>query len=186
MLASGRARLTPHRTVSMSGSSAPYLTLSEVAARTGRHPELLRQWCAAGRIPCHRLGGTWVIREADVALIDQMASRSRRRPQAATPSGRTRLVAAVFDAEERGSAAAEALRNRLGIDGDGVQSGPLGIEALGASGLTVVASRVPEERLLDARRIVSSFGGRVVAELEDEGSRPNPPRGRRRRAHAES
>ncbi|MDQ2966018.1 MAG: helix-turn-helix domain-containing protein, partial [Chloroflexota bacterium] len=51
----------------ISSPESGYLTLSQVAIRTGRHPELLRQWCAAGRLPCARVGGSWVMLERDVA-----------------------------------------------------------------------------------------------------------------------
>jgi hypothetical protein len=162
----------------MPDPSSAYLTLSQVAARTGRHPELLRQWCAAGRIPCQRLGGSWVLLEADVPLLDQMATRARRRARPAGPrSGRRRLLAAVFGDPASAASAAEALRARLAIEDGAIETGPMGVGRLGALGLTVVAGQVAEELVLDARRIIGAYGGRVVAELEPEPSRPT---GRRR------
>ena len=169
----------------MPDTNTAYLTLSQVAARTGRHPELLRQWCAAGRIPCQRLGGSWVVLERDLALLDRMATRSRRRtaPPGEPPTGRRRLVAAVFEDALRAAAGAEALRERLALDDGSIESAPIGLSALSALGLTVVAGHVPEEATLDARRVLASFGGRIVADL-DEGP-PHRPRAQtadRRRA----
>jgi hypothetical protein len=153
----------------MAADSSTYLTLSQVAVRTGRHPELLRQWCAAGRIPCLRLGGSWVVREEDLALLDRIATRTRRRPEAsAPPSGRTRLLAAVFDEQERAERAAVALRDRLHLPPDAVETAPVGIRSLGALGLTFVAGTVPAESALDGRRVLTSFGGRIVAELDGQ------------------
>lgn len=174
----------------MTDPSLRYLTLSQVAARTGRHPELLRQWCAAGRIPCERLGGSWVIREDDLALIDRMATRARRHTaQAQEASGRRRLLAAVFDNREHADLATAALGNRLEPGAASVESAPVGLPALAALGLTVIASHVAEESVLDARRIVASFGGRVVAEFDDAGSpaspAPRPPRARQERRRAQ-
>jgi hypothetical protein len=158
----------------MAEESSTYLTLSQVAARTGRHPELLRQWCAAGRIPCLRLGGSWVVREEDVPLLDRIATRARRRPEAvAVPSGRTRSLAAVFDDGVRAEAAAQALRDRLSLPADSIETAPVSLKSLGVRALTFVAGTVPEESSLDGRRILASYGGRIVAEL-DGGNAPSP------------
>ena len=172
----------------MTDSSSAYLTLSQVAARTGRHPELLRQWCAAGRIPCQRLGGSWVVLEADLALLDRMATRARRRTAAGdgAPSGRRRLLAAVFDDPARAAAGADALRDRLSLDDTQIETAPMGLRSLSGLGLTVVAGQVPEEAVLDARRILVAYAGRIVAELESGPLIAPPPRARseRRRAAA--
>jgi hypothetical protein len=167
--------------------SSSYLTLSQVAARTGRHPELLRQWCAAGRIPCQRLGGSWVVMEHDLPLLERMATRTRRRTAAASPpSGRRRLLVAVFEETARAGEAATALRARLALDDSAIETGPIGIGALDGLGVTVVAGQVPEEHILDARRILGAFGGRIVAEFEgDRAPRRQPgQRAERRRQPA--
>jgi len=159
----------------MADDASTYLTLSQVAVRTGRHPELLRQWCAADRIPCLRLGGSWVVREEDLGLLDRIATRTRRRPDAArVRSGRTRLLAAVFD-DNRAEQAAAALRDRLGLPGEAIETAPVSLRSLGVLGLTFVAGTVPEEASLDGRRILTSFGGRIVAELDAQ-HLPIPPR----------
>ncbi|MBA2314930.1 MAG: hypothetical protein H0V87_06040 [Chloroflexi bacterium] len=148
-----------------------YLTLGQVGARSGRHPELLRQWCAAGRVPCQRVGGSWMMCEDDLVLLDRMATRSHR-PAAAPPlSGRRRLIAALFSDRDRVGAASDALHRRLGVDDAAIRSEPLGVRGLGDLGLTVLAGEVAEESVLDARRILSGFGGRIVAELDP----PAPP-----------
>lgn len=169
----------------MPESSSPYLTLSQVAARTGRHPELLRQWCAAGRIPCQRLGGSWVVLERDLALLDRMATRARRRSTTIAPrSGRRRLLAAVFEDADRASQAAEALRRRLTLDDGAIETGPIQLGTLRAFDLTVVAGKIAEESVLDARRIIAAFGGRIVAELEGDAESPRAPRRADRREAA--
>jgi hypothetical protein len=171
----------------MPDPSSAYLTLSQVAARTGRHAELLRQWCAAGRIPCQRLGGSWVLLEADLPLLERMATRARRRSRVNGPSsGRRRLLAAVFDDPARAADAADALRGRLSIDDGAIETGPIGIGQLSALGLTVVAGQVEEELVLDARRILGAFGGRIVADLDPEPPRGTPARRRAERGQATS
>src|SRR3954447_22670436 len=60
-------------------SAADLMTLAEVAARTGRNPELLRRWCAAGRIRCQRIGRDWVIDASDVAAVRAMPRRGEGR-----------------------------------------------------------------------------------------------------------
>lgn len=159
----------------MADDASTYLTLSQVAVRTGRHPELLRQWCAAGRIPCLRLGGSWVVREDDLPLIDRIATRARRRAErSSVPSGRTRMLAAVFEDGSRAQTAAAALRDRLALADDAVETAPVSLRSLGMHGLTFVASTVPEESSLDGRRILASYGGRIVAELDGQPT-PTPP-----------
>lgn len=49
-----------------------WMTLDQAAERTGRSVELLRRWCRQKRIPAMLVGRTWVILEADLALIDAM------------------------------------------------------------------------------------------------------------------
>ena len=162
-------------------ASPAFLTLSQVAARTGRHPELLRQWCAAGRIPCRRLGGSWVVLEEDLPLLGRMATRRRRRTDNLPRSGRRRILVAVFEDRSRAAEAATALRARLGLDDGATETGPIGVGALAALGLTVAAGTVPEEMVLDARRILASYGGRIMADLEGD-----PPAPVRRRTQARS
>src|SRR4051794_34554275 len=103
-------------------SEPRYLTLRQVATRTGRHPELLRQWCAVGRIPCQRVGGSWVLRSEDVALVDGIAKRGTRQAtgELAPDPGGERLIAAVFDDDRTAANVADALRGRLPLSGEAV------------------------------------------------------------------
>jgi len=106
-----------------------------------------------------------VVLEQDVALIDRIATRSRRRPRKmAQPSGRTRLLAAVFDDHARAETASRVLRERLNLPGDAIETAAVKLRTVGPLGLTFVAGNVPEEASLDGRRILTSFGGRIVAE----------------------
>jgi hypothetical protein len=54
------------------------LSLADVASRTGRHPELLRRWCAEGRLPAVLLARAWFIRSSDLPAVAAMPLRSPR------------------------------------------------------------------------------------------------------------
>ena len=159
----------------MSSGEPTYLTLSQVAVRTGRHPELLRQWCAAGRLPCARVGGSWVMLERDVALIDGIASRRRGRAptptaEAAAPTAApaaARVLAAVFDDAAAARLAAAALGERLGEAAQELGTTPLVVPSLPALSLTVGAGRIAGSAAIAARRILAAFGGRVIADIEE-------------------
>jgi hypothetical protein len=147
-----------------------YLTLSQVSLRTGRHPELLRQWCARGRIPCARVGGSWVLREQDLALVDGIAKRSRQTragPAAIDHPERTRIIAAVFDDDGTAATVADALRHRLRLSHDAIGTTSLGLSALAPLRLSVVAGRFSEPVSVEARRILVGYGGRIVADIDE-------------------
>src|SRR2546423_5807273 len=147
-----------------------YLTLSQVAMRTGRHPELLRQWCARGRIPCARVGGSWVLRERDLALVDGIARRARQPRDEPAPVGdseRTRIIAAVFDDHGLADTAAGTLRDRLRLAHAAIGTTSLELTALAPLRLSVVAGRFPDPTSGDARRILVGYGGRIVADIDE-------------------
>lgn len=50
-------------------------TLAEAAAITGRNGELLRRWCASGRIACQRLGRDWLVEGRELSRIERMPRR---------------------------------------------------------------------------------------------------------------
>src|SRR4051812_3328644 len=147
-----------------------YLTLSQVSLRTGRHPELLRQWCARGRIPCTRVGGSWVLREQDVALVDGIARRARPpkgEAVAVAHSDRTRIIAAVFDDDGLATTVADALRDRLQLAHDALGTTSLALTALAPLRLSVVAGRFGGGASAEARRILVGYGGRIVADIDE-------------------
>ena len=152
----------------MDGESE-YLTLAQVAALTGRHPELLRQWAAAGRVPAKRLGNVWVMRADDVRFVTAMTSRSRSVIRRAIPSdGRVRVVAASFADGAAAIAAAALLKARIQVDTLDVALTSVEIPAVVAMTLTIVAVRAPLTRLLEARGILVGHGGTVVADIDAE------------------
>jgi hypothetical protein len=153
----------------MSATDSRYLTLSQVALRTGRHPELLRQWCAADRLPCLRLGGSWVMLERDLPLVDAIASRSGRARRADEPAafGGTRVIAAVFDGADLAASAGEAVRRRLRLDATAIGTGPLSLPTMPEVTLTVVAARVASGQVVAARRVLAAYAGRIVADIEE-------------------
>jgi hypothetical protein len=153
----------------MSASEPIYLTLSQVSVRTGRHPELLRQWCAAGRVPCTRVGASWVMREQDLGLIEGIASRRGRVrvPTTTAPPGASRVIAAVFDDASAATAAADALRERFNLLPEAVGTGAVDLPAIPALSLTVVAATLTGSTAINARRLLTAFGGRIVADIEE-------------------
>lgn len=189
VLGCGNERLRTWGCQIMSTPEPSYLTLSQVALRTGRHPELLRQWCAAGRIPCRRVGGSWVVREEDLAMVDGIARRgrgARTEPAASGDPARTRIIAAVFDGDSA-DAVVDALRDRLHIQRDAVGTTSLGVNGLAALRLCVVAGRFAEPASVDARRILVGYGGRIVADIDEAAASEGELRfnvTRRRRAPA--
>jgi excisionase family DNA binding protein len=66
--------------------SGTVVSRAEAASRTGRHPEVLRRWCADGRIPAIRIGRAWAISADTLALLMQHRSRSRPRLSSRAPS----------------------------------------------------------------------------------------------------
>ena len=158
----------------MSTTESPYLTLSQVAVQTGRHPELLRQWCAAGRLPCTRVGGSWVLRERDLALVSRIARRTRAgdaAPPAHTDAVSSRVIAALFDDEATATKVAAALRERLELPERAV--GLTYVELPGAPSLRlcVVAGRFADLASIEARRLLLGYGGRIVADIDETHAR---------------
>ena len=67
-----------HGRASHRSSHGAVLSLAEVSERTGRHPDLLRRWSEAGRIPAIRVGRSWAIPESALPSIEWPAARRRR------------------------------------------------------------------------------------------------------------
>ena len=171
----------------MSTTDSPYLTLSQVAVQTGRHPELLRQWCAAGRLPCTRVGGSWVLRERDLALVSRIARRTRggdATPPSHTDADSSRVIAAVFDDETTAAEVATALRERLDLPERAV--GLTYVELPGAPSLRlcVVAGRFADLASIEARRLLVGYGGRIVADIDEMQARSDGGRKSGRRTAA--
>ena len=80
------------------------LPLADVAERTGRNAELVRRWCAAGRIRCHRIGRDWMIEPGELARIQAMPTRGKRKERTMDVRGldvlAPGLVAALHDCLE--------------------------------------------------------------------------------------
>jgi hypothetical protein len=153
----------------MSSREPRYLTLRQVATRTGRHPELLRQWCAVGRVPCQRVGGSWVLLADDLPLVEAITRRGSRPPGREAPSiaAGTRLIAAAFDDDATAGNVADALRGRLPISGETVAATSVSLKGLPGLRLTIVAGRFPAAATGEARRIIVGFGGRIVTDVDD-------------------
>jgi len=108
--------------------------------------------------------------ERDLPLVDGIAARHRGRARPSPPlvaEGSSRVIAAVFDDPATAGKAADVLRDRLGLGSEDVGTGPLDLPAVSAFSLAVVAGRVPAGAVIQARRILSAYGGRIVADIEE-------------------
>jgi hypothetical protein len=108
--------------------------------------------------------------ERDVPLIDGIAARHRGRARPSPPpavEGSSRVIAAVFDDPATADKAAAVLRDRLGLAPQDVGTGPLDLPAVSAFSLAVVAGRVPAGSVIKARKFLSAYGGRIVADIEE-------------------
>lgn len=146
-----------------------YLSLAEVARLTGRHPELLRQWCAAGRLPCERIGSSWALLDEHVPLVQAQPARGHRaRSSVASRAERRVVVAAAFGDAARGRLVRSEVVDRLGLEPDDVAIAPLALDGLE---IALVAGRFPESRAPEVAELMLGLGGRIVA----DGERPWAP-----------
>ncbi|HEU4672988.1 MAG TPA: helix-turn-helix domain-containing protein [Candidatus Limnocylindrales bacterium] len=136
-----------------------YVTLAEVARRTGRHPEQLRQWCASGRLPCERFGRDWLLDAADLPLVDQVATRRRH----VAVETRT-VVGASFTDGAAGRRALSQARQQFEIDPKDAALAPLAIDDVA---FVLVAVIIPTERVDDAIALIEGSGGTIVAEVPE-------------------
>lgn len=142
------------------GDGRRYLTLSDVSRRTGRHPEQLRQWCASGRLPCHRIGRDWLLGAEDLELVDTVATRRRRRG----PRLPRVVLAASFTDADTGRQALARVAAELALGPRDLGIAPLAIDDVSFS---LVAVALPLERVTEATSLLEGFGGRIVAEVEE-------------------
>jgi hypothetical protein len=140
-----------------------YLSLAEVSRLTGRHPELLRQWCAAGRLPCERIGGSWAILEEHLALVQAQPARGRRRGRLEPVADKRSVVAAAFPDGQRGRLVHQELTRRFGLHGDDVALAPLALDGIE---FVLIAGRFPSERVGEVTELIRGLGGRIVADID--------------------
>jgi len=55
------------------------LTVDAIAAKLGRHPELVRRWLRSGRLKGERLGWSWTITQAELDRFTRTQPQRRRR-----------------------------------------------------------------------------------------------------------
>lgn len=139
-----------------------FLSLAEVARLTGRHPELLRQWCATGRLPCERIGGSWAIAEDQVSLVQAQPARGRRRAAAPDPVAARVVVAAAFVDGTRGRLVHAELVRRFGLRDEEAGLAQLSLDGVE---MVLVAGRIPADRFEEVSRLVDGLGGRIVADV---------------------
>lgn len=92
-----------------------------------------------------------------------------------------RVLAARFPDREHASAALDALRRRFALRADDAAIAPLGIPGLADEGSdTLLAGRFRENNLDVVRRTLTKAGGSVVADVDEQWTRPRPTRTKRR------
>lgn len=149
-----RERTWVRPTLSTTGVTT-YLTLADVARRTGRHHEQLRQWCASGRLPCERFGRDWLLSESDLELINRQPARRRRRRD----PDRTVVAISFSDALAGREALGDAGR-RFGLRVRDRAVAPL---ALGNVTFALVAVVVRDDDVDAAVALFEERGGTIVA-----------------------
>jgi hypothetical protein len=140
-----------------------YLTLAEVARRTGRHPEQLRQWCATGRLACERIGRDWLLLESRLEQVDQLASRRRR-----APITKRMVIGASFTDPAVGRRALAEATSRFQLNSRDAALAPLAIDDVA---FVLVAVVVAESQFDEAVALFEAAGGKIVADVPegDEG-----------------
>jgi hypothetical protein len=61
------------------GNGAGFILLTDAARQSGRNQEVLRRWCANGRLPAVRIGRSWAISRDTLTTLLDHAERSRPR-----------------------------------------------------------------------------------------------------------
>jgi excisionase family DNA binding protein len=54
------------------------LSTTEAAARLSLSPSRVRRYCEQGRLPATKIGGSWVIREADLGKLERLPQGWRK------------------------------------------------------------------------------------------------------------
>lgn len=62
------------------GQRFAFMTLEQVAERTGRSVAVLQKWARQGRIPAERVGRMWIVAESDLPAIEAMPRTPGRQP----------------------------------------------------------------------------------------------------------
>ena len=84
-----------------------------------------------------------------------------------------RVLAARFPDRKRAAAALRALRLRLGLADDDAEIAPLGTPGRGDEGeQTLLAGRFDDPHTAIVRTIVADSGGQVVADVDEQWTRP--------------
>lgn len=94
-----------------------------------------------------------------------------------------RVLAARFPDRERALAALDALRRRFALRVDDAAIAPLGIPGLRDDGSdTLLAGRFRENNLESVRRTLTNAGGSVVADVDEQRTKPRSARATRQNA----
>lgn len=87
-----------------------------------------------------------------------------------------RVLAARFPDRDRASMVLDRLQRTLDMTPPDVAIAPLGVSSGGDDEQTLLAGRFPEERLSEVTRLVREAGGEIVADVDEQWTRPRPLR----------
>jgi hypothetical protein len=76
-LTSESARILGMARTAQAAGGSRVVPLAEAARLSGRHPDLLRRWCATGRIDGVRVGRTWAVTRREVERLSRLPARRR-------------------------------------------------------------------------------------------------------------
>lgn len=83
-----------------------------------------------------------------------------------------RVLAATFDREEAARAVLNTLRRRFDLSRRDASVAPLGSDDPRERGFFLLAGRFYDQRVSEVRRLVESFGGRLVEDIDEARTRP--------------
>jgi hypothetical protein len=128
------------------------IPVTEVAESTGRSADELRRWCAVGRLRGERIDGEWHLLEEDLHVAATLTEME-------TTSGERVVVSMAYRDEATARQALDRLEARVALGDAGLAIAPM---ALDGTELTLVAGRVPVERLPDVLSVTHQLGGTVI------------------------
>jgi hypothetical protein len=83
-----------------------------------------------------------------------------------------RVLAATFDREDAARAVLNTLRRRFDLSRRDASVAPLGSDDPRERGFFLLAGRFYDQRVAEVHRLVESFGGRVVEDIDEVRTQP--------------
>ena len=128
------------------------IPVTQAAESTGRSAAELRRWCAIGRLRGERIDGEWHLLEEDLHVAATLGEMD-------APSGERVVVSMAYPDESTARLALDRLATRLPLRHAGMAIAPMALDGIE---LTLVAGRVPVDRLDDVLAVTHQLGGTVI------------------------